>query len=84
MICSVAFIATLNISCSAVQFAIQTAIHPVQQQLTYSRTGLKYLHKTMENVFKIRHSETRGKTYMFCGFLFTINFRPVSNTLAFL
>ena len=45
------FIATLNISCSTVQFPIQTALHPVQQLLTYSKTGLKYLHKTMEKHF---------------------------------
>ena len=51
MICSVTFIATLNISGSTVQFPIQTALHPVQQLLTYSKTGLKYLHKTMEKHF---------------------------------
>ena len=50
MMCSVnTFTATLNISCSTV--LLQTALHPIQQLLTYSKTGLKYLHKTMGKHF---------------------------------
>ena len=72
MMCSVtfiSFIATLNISCSI----------PCNSLYNCTSPSSSICIKLWKNIFKIRHS----KTYMSGGFIFTINFRPVTNTLAF-